>query len=149
MATLVGTQSNVMDAATSLLELEYDSIELYEAVINRLQNDQYKKMISLFKQDHEDHIKRISDILKKNDVEFTKGPDGKQVLNIALVALNKLMGGDIDILKVMVPAEEDNITAYDRMLQYDDLPNEYATVFKKGVADETKHRDWLLSVIEG
>jgi rubrerythrin len=149
MATLVGTQMNLMDAIIALLELEYASVELYEAIINRLENKDYIKAISKFKEDHEHHIEKLIDILENNDVKFTKGPGGKQLIDIGKVILNKLTGDDVDILRVAIPAEEDNITAYNRMLEYEDLPKKCTEAFKKGLADENKHREWLVNTTGG
>ncbi len=38
MSTLVGTQDSFAKALCSLIELDFDMIEAYEAAINRLEN---------------------------------------------------------------------------------------------------------------
>lgn len=146
MATLAGTQNNVIEAIISLLELEYDSIELYEAVIKILQDDQYKAVMSNFKDNHESNVERLLQLLDEYDVEFIKTP---QAVGISQVVLDKLTYDDIDIMNVIMHAEEDGIIAYERMLRYDDISHSCIEAFKKGLIDGTKCREWLLNVEEG
>lgn len=56
MATMVGMQNDFSSALKNLVELEYDTVEDYETAINRLSNDNYKKKLGEFLQDHYNHI---------------------------------------------------------------------------------------------
>ena len=64
MVTLVGIQTEFEDALKDLIELDYDAVEAYDAAINRLENQDFKEKLNIFKADHEWHIQELSSILK-------------------------------------------------------------------------------------
>lgn len=142
MVTLVGTQANFFDATRDLLELEYDAVETYTAAIDRLDNETYRKKLSEFKADHQRHIKEIREFLKEAGEEFSDGPSGKQVLMIGRVAISNLIG-DESILKAMLAAEEDTNTAYERMLNHEDKPDNAKDFVARAREDERRHKQWL------
>lgn len=143
MVTLVGTQTNFMDALKDLLELEYDALETYTAAIDRLASQEYKNKLGEFKSDHELHINKITELLKSSGEEVPHGPSGKQVLLIARVAISKIMG-DTAILGAMLTAEEDTNTAYERMVAHEGKTDKATDILKRGLEDEKKHRDWII-----
>lgn len=53
MVTMVGNQTDFIDAVKKLLELEYDAVEAYESAINRIESENYKAMLINFKKDHD------------------------------------------------------------------------------------------------
>lgn len=142
MVTLVGTQPNFFSALADLLELEYDAIEAYTAAIDRLENPQYKESLREFRGDHEQHVKDITKILQKNNLKIKNGPSGKQILLVGNIAIGSLIG-DKAILNAMLNAEEDMVTAYERMNKHADKTAESIAVMEKGLKDEQRHREWV------
>jgi rubrerythrin len=145
MVTLVGTQSDFKKALKELLELEYDAKETYVAAIDRLESKEYKDKLSSFKDDHEQHIKALTEYLEKIGEEVPHGPSGKQVLLIGRVAISNLIG-DKAILNAMRAAEEDTNTAYERMNNHADKDANLADFLTKALGDERRHKEWFVSI---
>lgn len=147
MVTLVGTQSNFVDALKQLLELEYDAREAYEAALNRLQNTSYKNKLEEFKNDHVRHIQEISYLLARHHETYAGAPSAKQWLAKGKVVLANLVGDDA-ILIAMRSNEIDTNYAYERMMEYDDIWAEAKPILKRGFEDEKKHKAWLESTLD-
>ncbi len=70
MVTLVGMQANFEDALKDLIELDYDAVEAYDAAVNRLEDQELKEKLNIFKADHEWHIQELTNVLKKKNIHF-------------------------------------------------------------------------------
>jgi rubrerythrin len=148
MVTKVGTQNSLVDALKDLVELDYDAVEAYEAAINRLDNIDYKKKLTEFKDDHLRHIKEVSEALKRHGENAPTGPSiGKQWITKGKVVLGNVMGDD-GILSAMRSNEIDTNRAYERMNAREDKWDDVIDVLKRGLQDEHKHKAWLDSVVE-
>lgn len=143
MVTLVGTQKSFADAIRNLIELDYDSIEAYEAAINRLSSEEYKQKLRGFKADHESHVKAFSELLRKHNEEVPSGPSAKQWLTKGKVVLAELMG-DSTILLAMRTNEDDTNTAYQQMQNRDDKWEDAQDLIAKGLEDEKRHKAWFV-----
>lgn len=142
MVTLVGTQTNFIDALRELVELDYDAVAAYEAAINRIESEVYKEKLNEFKADHERHIQEISNILSKHNEEAPEGPSSKQWLTQGKVVIANLMG-DEAILRAMLTNEVDTNTAYERMNEREDEWSDIQDILKKGLEDEKRHKQWI------
>lgn len=69
MVTLVGMQDDFGGALKDLVDLEYDTVETYEAAINRLESPKYREKFTSFKEDHQRHIKEVSSLLKAHNID--------------------------------------------------------------------------------
>lgn len=143
MATLVGTQGNFERALKELVELDYDAVEAYEAAISRLENEEYKKTLRGFKDDHQRHIEEVSALLKKHDTEPPTGPDmSKQWLAKGKVVLANLVGNHA-ILTAMRSNEDDTNTAYERMNAHVEKWEDVGDILRRGLEDEKRHKAWF------
>ena len=143
MVTMVGMQGDFSSALKDLIELDYDAVEAYEAAINRLDNEDYKKALTEFKQDHERHISELSDLLREHGETPPKGASiGKQWLTKGKVLLGNIIGDDA-ILAAMKSNEIDTNTAYERMSIHDKIWDNAKDIIKAGLEDERRHKDWL------
>lgn len=131
----------------SLLQLDYDAIEAYEAAINRMENQSYKLKLQEFKKDHENHIKDTSPFLKKAGHKPPTGPGVKSLLTQGKVVLANIIG-EAGILKAMRSNEEETNLAYEQINGYPDLPVELKKTLQKGLADERKHKSWIEKELE-
>lgn len=147
MVTMVGTQSDLIAAIKDLIELDYDAVEAYEAALNRLDREEYKKKLDEFKADHERHIEELSTYLKVKNEKAPESGSMKQLLTQGKVVLGNMIG-DISILQAMQSNESDTNTAYERMNQRTDTEEEIKDVLARGLEDEKKHYQWLQSVLE-
>lgn len=148
MTTLVGTEPNFADAVKDLVELDFDAIEAYDAAISKLQNEDYKRMLSDFKWDHNRHIDELTAILTHHGEEPPSGPSMvKQWLVKGKVFLGTLQG-DKSILKAMLSNEEDTNTAYLRMNNRADKWADIIDTLERGLIDEQNHKKWLENTID-
>jgi rubrerythrin len=146
MVTMVGMQHDFISALKDLLELEYDTVEAYEAALNRLERADYKKTMSDFLKDHQRHIKEISGLLEHHGHQAPKGPStGKQWLTKGKVILANLVG-DKTILVAMASNEVDTNTAYERMMKFEEKLEDSEDILKRALEDERRHKAWLESI---
>lgn len=147
MVTLVGMQTNFEGALKDLIELDYDAVEAYETAVNRLETQELKEKLNIFKADHEWHIQELTSTLKKRNCLPPLGPSiGKQWLAKGKVVLANLMG-DNTILRAMVSNEMDTNTAYERISLREDIWPEAKDIIRKGLDDEKRHKKWLENMI--
>lgn len=143
MTTFVGMETAFADALKHLVELNYDTVEAYEASISRLQNPKFKENLLHFLSDHKDHIEELSDLLKKHGQEPPTGPDKtKQWIAKGKVVLANI-AGDKAILEAMYSNEIDTCNAYERMTKRVDKWDDANDILQKGWEIEQKHKKWL------
>lgn len=143
MATMVGTQADFGKVLKELAELDYDAVEAYRVALERLENEDYKKNLSMFLRDHEDHVERINEVLEQKGRDKVTGPSGKQYLTKGKVAIADMLGDDNTILKAMLSNEEDTNVAYGRVNSREDIWQEAVDIIKKGAEDEKRHKTWI------
>ncbi|WP_032113735.1 DUF2383 domain-containing protein [Candidatus Paracaedibacter symbiosus] len=143
MVTLVGTQTSFADSVKELIKLDFAAVEAYEAAIDRLRAEDYKRQLKGFKSDHERHIKELSDLLSRYGEDVPQDlSSGKQWLTKGKIILANLIG-DNTILKAMLSNEIDTNTAYERMNDRTDKWQEAQEILKRGLEDEKRHKKWL------
>jgi len=126
----------------SLIQLDYDAIEAYDAAIHRIRNTEYKNKLTEFKKDHQAHIKNLSPYVNKEEHEAPTGPGIKSILTQGKVVLANLVG-DTAILKAMKSNEVDTNKAYQHINEYGSIPSELKDSLRKGYEDEKRHLDWI------
>lgn len=144
MVSLVGTQTNYADALRALIELDYDAVEAYEAAINRVNDEMYKSTLTKFKNDHQNHIEKLSELLRDHGEAVPQGPSSKQWITKGKVVLANLIG-DKAILMAMRSNEIDTNTAYERVYMHDSRWPDSIEIIQKGLEDERRHKAWLES----
>ena len=142
MATSVGKEDDKLEMLQHLIKLDHAAAEAYEAAIERLDDASYRTQLAEFQRDHERHIRELSPIVRAMGGEVPDGGGAKEMLAEGKIALSALMG-DRKILKAMKSNENDTNTAYERVL--DRCPVEARDVIERGLADERRHRDWILA----
>ena len=146
MATLVGTQRDLNELLESLIELDFDAIEAYDAAIARLSSEDYRMQMTSFRDDHVRHTKELSSILRSSGREPPMGGDIKRVLTQGKVVMAGLMG-DKAILTAMKTNEDDTNEAYERASTSDIVPPQIKDILRANLADERRHRAWIESQI--
>lgn len=141
MVTMVGKQKNKEDLVSSLLNLEHDAIEAYDATIKRLKAPDLVQQISAFKQDHLRHIEELARFAGEYGIDM---PDGtmKSILTKGKIVIAD-MGGDDAILGAMKTNEFDTVSAYENALENDYLSPALRQCCEHCLADEIRHRDWM------
>lgn len=142
MATWVGTEDDKLELLQDLIKLDHAAAEAYEEAIERLDNAEYKARLTAFMRDHSRHIEELSPIVRAMGGEVPKDAGAKDWLTEGKVVLSSLMG-ERAILKAMRSNEEDTNTAYERAVEK--APAEARDIVARGLADERRHRDWILA----
>lgn len=146
MATTVGTQTDLNELLESLIELDFDAAEAYEAAIDRLDDPERKRKLGEFRADHLRHTNELGKILQDSGRTPPSGGDFKRMLTKGKVVMAAL-AGDKAILKAMKTNEDDTNTAYERAVNNDIVPAQVRDTLRGGLADERRHRDWIVSEI--
>ena len=147
MVTMIGKEDTLEGLLFSLIELDYDAAEAYEAAVNRLENNQYKQKLSAFREDHMRHTQELSQVLKKMGKNIPEGPDMKKILTQGKVVVADLFG-DNAILKAMKTNEDDTNTAYERAVKHEKVTEDVRKILEKNLEDERRHRAWILEEIK-
>jgi len=141
MVTMVGEESGLEELVTDLISLEHDAIAAYESCIDRLDNKELSAQIAIFKQDHLQHLKVLTEMARELGLQAPPGGDLKKMLTTGKIALAEIMG-DAAILKAMKTNEDETVTAYERAIRHEDaIPATKA--FMSAHLDEERHRAWM------
>lgn len=143
MATTVGTESSIGKLVEDLLYLEHDAIAAYDATIERLENPDFKREVTAFRDDHHRHLATLNEMAREIGIEAPTGGDMKKMLTTGKVALADMVGGDSAILKAMKTNEDDTVTAYERASRHEDAIEKSKSFFAKALEDERRHREWM------
>jgi uncharacterized protein (TIGR02284 family) len=147
MSTTVGTESTIEDLLYDLIELDYDAAAAYQTAIDRLDDPAFRTSLSEFKRDHLRHIDELGAILSGMGRTPPKQGDMKSLLTRGKVVIGRLTGGDKAILEAMRTNEADTNTAYERAVQFRDLSLDCRDVVERGLEDERRHCEWILSTL--
>ncbi|OJW50241.1 MAG: hypothetical protein BGO67_02630 [Alphaproteobacteria bacterium 41-28] len=140
-------ESGFIAELKDLVTLDYDAVEAYEAAINRLENEEYKKVLEEFKKDHERHIQEVSDFLIDINKSPPSGPSIQSILTQGKVVLGNLLG-DKTILRAMKSNEIDTKSAYEKINTYKKIPDELKDILERGLKDEKRHLAWVEKKLE-
>lgn len=144
MVTLAGTQGNFVDALKALVELEVDTVDVYEAAIERLENQEYRTTFGQFKDDHKRHISDLTSLLIEHDIDPSMGYSmGKHWVTISKIIIANLAGGDKAIIHAVKHNEIDTNIAYARIKERSDVWGDAWDIIECGLQDEQRHKKWL------
>ncbi|MCA1776820.1 MAG: ferritin-like domain-containing protein [Loktanella sp.] len=127
---------------SNLLHLEHDAIAAYDSTIERLDDEENRQQIEVFRQDHLDHVKKLEQFAGRLGIDAPTGGDIKQMVTTGKVALAGL-AGDEAIIKAMKTNEDDTVQAYEQAVANTHADAEMKPVFAKALEDEQRHRAWM------
>lgn len=142
MATLVGTQKNIIKLLNELIELDFDAVEAYQVAIDKLDVAADQAQLTAFMEDHRRHIRELQQFVVGMGDKPATAADVKAVLTKGKVFLGGIFG-DRAILLAMRTNEDDTNTAYERAAKRDDLPGAVRDAVLRNLADERRHRAYL------
>lgn len=146
MVTTVGLETDFVEMISDLIELDFDAAEAYEEAIDRLDNDAYKNAFRQFTSDHYRHTEELSRYLQSMGETAPTGPSAKRLLTKGKVILADMFGDDA-ILRAMKTNEDDTNTAYERAVNFQDKPTNATEILERGLADERRHRQWIVQAL--
>lgn len=148
MATLVGKQSEPVKLLQSLVELDYDAIEAYEAAIERIDDTQIKSRLESFCEDHRRHVATLNPIIQRFGGDPILQGDIKRVLTKGKVVIGGLFGNRA-VLMAMKTNEDDTNTAYERAVAQVGLGTDVHQILERHLADERRHREYIVVALQG
>ena len=134
-----------IDAMKSLLELEYEIIEVYSTVIRNLENKKYQSKLKEFKEDHLRHIKGFTYILEQLDQQAPQGTLANTAFTINGTSINKLSNDKV-ILKTLDRLAHNTNAAYEKINNFRPKSPMASNVLKLTLEDGMRHRNWLQMV---
>ncbi len=142
MATMAGKQSNLVDALNSLIELDFDAIQAYDAAIDRVSSIDDKNQLGGFRADHERHTRDLAEcVVKLGGTAKTKG-DAKAMLTKGKVVIAG-MANEKAVFMAMKTNEDDTNAAYENATTRHDCPADVMVILQKNLTDERRHRAWI------
>lgn len=148
MATLVGKQSEPVQLLKSLVELDFDAIEAYEAAIERIDNPMIRMRLGDFRDDHRRHVAVLNPILQRLGGEPVLEGDIRRVLTKGRVVIGGLFGNKA-ILTAMKSNEDDTNTAYEHAVGHLGFGPDVVPILERHLSDERRHREYVVTVLEG
>lgn len=142
MTETTKSAEQVVKHLNSLIELDCDAIEAYEAAIARLQNAQDKAKLREFMGDHQRHVADLSPMVMDLGGKPAQKADFKKVLTKGKVVLAALVG-DRAILEAMRSNELATTKTYGVALTEPDLPGHVRTALERNFAHEQRHLAWI------
>lgn len=143
MATMVGTQKSLAQLLNSLIELDFDAIAAYRSAIDKVSGSEDKAKLRGFMADHERHIVDLTPLVRQLGEKPAEAADAKAALTKGKVMLASIFG-DRAVLEAMKLNEDDTNAAYERANARTDLSFEVREVVAKNLADERRHRAYIV-----
>src|SRR3954463_5964361 len=100
MATMTGSEKDLVPLLNNLIEIDHDAIEAYQAAISRLSLASDQEQLRQFMEDHRRHVTDLSQLVRDLGAQPSSGGDLKQVLTKGKVVLGQITG-DRGILEAM------------------------------------------------
>jgi uncharacterized protein (TIGR02284 family) len=142
MAEMTKSAELVVKHLNSLIELDFDAIEAYQAAIERLKNASEKTKLREFMGDHQRHIADLSPLVTELGGNPAQQADFKKVLTKGKVVLAGLVG-DRTILEAMKSNEETTTKTYGKASNDPGLPAHVRIILERNLADEHRHLAWV------
>lgn len=135
-------QEATVKTLNSLIHLDYDAIDAYDAAIKRATDDNVRAALLEFRADHETHTGKLQSWVEKLGGKPATKSDLKAVLTSGKVAISSL-SETMGILKAMQSNEEETNQKYDDALSTVTEPPELVEVLLHNRDDERKHKGWI------
>ncbi len=141
-------QKSFIGTIQGLVELEYNTIEVYKAAIESLGSLEYRDKFYEFKGNHKRHVEELSAFLARFNEKAPTSPNNtKHLLAKGRVKLASIFG-DENILSAILSNEEDAVTAYERINPRAANNNKMDKIILRALEDERRHTDWIQVELE-
>lgn len=126
----------------SLIHLDFDAIDAYDAAIKRASSDTVRGAFLEFREEHEAHTQKLQAWVSELGGKPATKSDLKAVLTSGKVAMSSL-SENMGILKAMQSNEEETNRKYDDALATVTEPPALVEVLLHNRDDERKHKSWI------
>jgi uncharacterized protein (TIGR02284 family) len=142
MAEMTKNPKIIAKHLNSLIELDFDAVEAYQAAIDRLSEATDQAKLRQFMGDHERHITDLRPLV----LELGGAPAQKADI-MKVVAKGKVVlagiAGDHAVLAAMKSNEETSTKTYRKASAEEGLPSHVRAVIERNFADEQRHLAWI------
>jgi len=143
MTTTKGNDAQLITTLEELVHLEHDAIAAYRAALERMDEIGDRSQLASFLQDHQRHVDQLGAAMRELGATPPDGGDLKAVLTKGMVVVAGLTG-DRMVLEAMKLNEDQTNGAYERALQLPDPPSHFRAILEGCLADERRHRAWIV-----
>jgi uncharacterized protein (TIGR02284 family) len=142
MAEMTKNADQIVKHLNSLIGLDYDAVEAYEAAIARLSNPMEKEKLRAFMGDHQRHIVELTPLVVEQGGTPADRADIKKVLAKGKVVLAGLVGDRL-VLEAMKSNEETSTRTYRKASSEPGLPAHVRALLERNLQDEQRHLAWI------
>ena len=140
---MAGENQDLIKKLNDLIALDMDATNAYGVAISRMSVAFLQERLRQFQQDHERHVRELSQIVKLHGGEPRQAPDVKGYLLQGFTAISAATG-DEAALRAMHSNEQLTTRTYQKAVEQD-WPMEVSALIESNAADERRH----LAFVEG
>jgi uncharacterized protein (TIGR02284 family) len=129
--------NKIMDKLNDLIALDIDAVNAYDAAIKRMSVPFLQELLGSFQQDHERHIRDLSDCVTRFGGKPRSRPDIKGFVLEGFTAVTSMMG-DEAALRAMQGNEQLTTRTYKNALD-ETWPTDVRSIIEGNYADEKRH----------
>jgi rubrerythrin len=142
MGEMTASAEEIVTHLNSLLALDHDAIEAYEAAIERLRAVLDRDKLRSFVAHHRRHLLEISPMVREFHGQPVTEADFRRFVTKGKVVLGGVIG-DRAVLQAMQSNEEAAASAYHRASIDPGIPSRVRVVLEHTLRDEREHLGWL------
>jgi uncharacterized protein (TIGR02284 family) len=129
--------NRMIERLNELIALDYDAVGAYAAAIHRIDVESLRMRLREFQQDHERHIRELSEVVTRLGGTPRTTPDAKGFILKGFTAVTSMMGNEA-ALQAMRGNETLTHRTY-RMALDEDWSDEARALIERNFSDEQRH----------
>jgi uncharacterized protein (TIGR02284 family) len=133
--------NKMLERLNDLIALDYDAVGAYEAALNRIDAESLRMSLRTFQQDHERHIRDLSQVVTMLGGTPRQKPDTKGFILKGFTAVTSMMGNEA-ALQAMRGNEMLTNRTYQNALK-EDWSDEARRVIERNFSDEQRHLKFI------
>lgn len=135
-------RGELIDKLKSLFHLDVDAVHVYNQVIKDMDVAEYRQQLSTFRDDHERHIKNISERIRAlGDTPPDYSRDFKGFFLEGFAAIRSFSGTE-GSLNAMKSSEQMTNRTYGDAVSWD-VDQDTKSLIQKNYDDEKRHLQWI------
>jgi hypothetical protein len=146
MASLVGTQPDLNALLLSLIELDLEAVEAYDAAIAGVRDDAIRQTLAGCKADHLRHAEALRPVIEASGRRAPPIPEARRSLTGGKSVIGGLFGATA-ILTAMDANEGDTNRAYEHACDSAMVPPRVRALLRAALNDERRHRAYIAQIL--
>jgi uncharacterized protein (TIGR02284 family) len=142
MGEMIASEEQIVKNLRSLIALDFDAIEAYQAAIARLQSALDRDQLRSFLADHRRHVFELSPLVAELHGQPVTEADFRRLLTKGRVVLGGVIG-DRGVLEAMMSNEEGTTRSYQKASLEPGMPPRVRAVIERNLSDERRHLAWI------